>query len=277
MSHPASEATLNTWLTTARLAASAATAVHQRYSGRIDVRDADVKGFADFVSRVDVEAQDAALEVIAHRHPDHLILAEEGEATDTDLPTDGTPIWVVDPLDGTNNFLHGHPNYAASVAVAVEGRPVAACIHAGATSETWWARAGGGAWRNGQAVRTSAPRGWEASLVATGFMFRGEDQDLTQFTRQMGRVKAAGSGIRRCGAAALDLCYVADGRYEGFWEHFLNPWDYAAGWLIVEEAGGATSRMDGSPLGLPSGGIVAVNHPDTLPRLLDLLHGGSGD
>ena len=87
----------------------------------------------------------------------------------------------------------------------------------------------------------------------------------------MRRVKAAGAGIRRCGAAALDLCYVADGRYEAFWEHFLNPWDYAAGWLVVEEAGGTTSRMDGGPLGLPSGSIMAANAPETLVSLRELL------
>lgn len=262
--------TLDHWLQTARDAAAAAATVHRRWAGRIDILAADTKGFADFVSRVDTESQEAALEVIQGRHPDHLILAEEGEADGTEIPSDGTPLWVVDPLDGTTNYLHGHPSYAASVAVTVDGRPVAGCVHAGASSEVWWARLGAGAWRNGRAISVSRPRGWEQSLVATGFMFRGEN-DLDAFTAQMGRVKGAGAGIRRCGAAAVDLCYVADGRYEAFWEHFLNPWDYAAGWLLVEEAGGATARMDGSELGLPSGSIMAGNGRGTLEGLRGLL------
>ena len=128
---------------------------------------------------------------------------------------------------------------------------MAACIHAAATSERWYGRRGGGAWRNGRPIRTSSPRGWEQSLVSTGFTFKG-NANLGVFTRQMEAVRSAGSGVRRCGAAAVDLCYVADGRYEGFWEHHLNPWDYAAGWLLVEEAGGATGRVE-PPLGGPPG------------------------
>lgn len=262
--------TLDRWLETARDSAAAAAEVHRYWAGRIGIVHADSKGFSDFVSRVDTESQEAALDVIRARHPDHLILAEEGEADSADIPEDGTPLWVVDPLDGTTNFLHEHPNHAASVAVSVDGLPVAACVHAGATSEQWWARRGGGAFRNGQRVEVSQPRGWEQSLVATGFMFRG-DGDLGAFTDQMRRVKEAGAGLRRCGAAALDMCYVADGRFEGFWEHFLNPWDYAAGWLMVEEAGGVTARMEGGPLALPSGSIMAANSTETLESLRQLL------
>jgi myo-inositol-1(or 4)-monophosphatase len=262
--------TLDAWLETAHAAAAAAAAAHRQWSGRIDILAADIKGFSDFVSRVDTESQEAALSVIRRRHPDHLILAEEGEADGTAIPTDGTPLWVVDPLDGTTNYLHGHPSYAASVALTVDGEPVAACVHAAATSEVWWARRGGGAWRNGRAVQVSRPRGWEQSLVATGFMFRGA-KDLDAFTAQMGRVRAAGAGIRRCGAAALDLCYVADGRFEAFWEQFLNPWDYAAGWLMIEEAGGITGRMEGGPLALPAGSVTAANSGETLEALLGLL------
>lgn len=266
------EKTLDHWLHTARDAAAAAAAEHRRWSGRIDILAADSKGFSDFVSRVDTESQRAALKVIRTRHPDHLVLAEEEGEDGTGIPGDGTPLWVVDPLDGTTNYLHGHPSYGASVAVTVGGRPVAACVHAAATSEVWWARAGGGAWRSGRRIHVSRPRRWEQSLVATGFMFRGE-ADLAAFTRQMARVKGAGAGIRRCGAAALDLCYVADGRYEGFWEHFLNPWDYAAGWLLVEEAGGVTGRLQGGPLELPGGSVMAANDPGTLEALRDLLSG----
>ncbi|MDT8341449.1 MAG: inositol monophosphatase family protein [Longimicrobiales bacterium] len=270
MAFPPPPSRLEDWLRTARASAARAADVHRRWAGRIDVRAADSKGFADFVSRVDREAQEAALAEIRARHPDHLVLAEEDGADRTRLPDDDTPLWVVDPLDGTTNYLHGHPAHAASVAVTVAGAPVAACVHAPATSEVWWARAGGGAWRNGRRIGVSHPRGWEQSLVATGFMFKGE-ADLGAFTRQMAALKRAGSGIRRGGAAALDLCYVADGRFEAFWEHFLNPWDYAAGWLVVQEAGGATGRMEGGPLGLAEGSVMAANDAATLDGLRTLL------
>lgn len=266
-------AELARWLTTARDAADAAARVHRRWSGRLDIRGADTKGFSDFVSRVDLESQDAAVGIIRERHPDHRILAEEDGETDPG-PDDGRPLWVVDPLDGTTNFLHGHPNHAASVAVSMEGRPVAACVHASATSERWSALRGGGAWRNGRRIRVSAPRGWEQSLVSTGFTFKGGN-DVDRFARELAAVRRAGAGIRRCGAAAIDLCYLADGRYEGFWEGFLSPWDYAAGWLLVEEAGGVAVRMDGSPLGLDPGSLLAANHPDTLERLGAILQGAA--
>ncbi|MEJ2541172.1 MAG: inositol monophosphatase family protein, partial [Gemmatimonadota bacterium] len=221
MDRPASNE-LDRWLETARDAADAAARVHRRWAGRIDIVGADTKGFSDFVSQVDMESQAAALELIQSRHPDHLILAEEGR-DDSPLPQDDTPLWVVDPLDGTTNFLHGHPNHAASVAVAVRGVPVAACVHAAATSERWMARRGAGAWKNGRPIRVSRPRGWEESLISTGFTFKGGNV-LERFARELAAVRATGAGIRRCGAAAVDLCYVADGRYEGFWEGFLNPW-----------------------------------------------------
>jgi myo-inositol-1(or 4)-monophosphatase len=257
-------------LVTARDAADAAARVHRSWSGRLDILGADSKGFSDFVSRVDLESQEAALGVIRERHPGHRILAEEGDESEA-VPDDGEPLWVVDPLDGTTNFLHGHPNHAASVAVAVDGRPVAACVHASATSERWLARAGGGAWRNGRPIRVSAHRGWEQSLVSTGFTFKGGN-DLERFARELAAVRRAGAGIRRCGAAAIDLCYVADGRYEGFWEGFLSPWDYAAGWLVALEAGGVATRLDGAPLGLEPGSLLVANHPKThrdLHRLVE--------
>lgn len=269
MSLPSS-AELDQWLVTARDAADAAARVHRSWSGRLDILGAEFKGFSDFVSQVDVESQEAALAVIRDRHPDHRILAEEAESVELD-PDDGGPLWVVDPLDGTTNFLHGHPNHAASVAVSVDGRPVAACVHASATSERWLARAGGGASRNGRPIRVSTPRGWEQSLISTGFTFKGKN-DLERFAQQLAVVRRTGAGIRRCGAAAIDLCYVADGRYEGFWEGFLSPWDYAAGWLVMEEAGGVTARLDGSPLGLEPGSLLAANHPDTLEGLFTLIH-----
>jgi myo-inositol-1(or 4)-monophosphatase len=267
---PFSRTDLDRWLVTARDAAAAAAAVHRAGSGRIDIVRADSKGFSDFVSRVDLDAQDAALSVIRARHPDHLIMAEEEGQGDDALPEDDTPIWVVDPLDGTTNFLHGHPNHAASVALAVGGTPVAACVHASATSEVWEARTGGGAWRSGRPIRVSQPRGLPQSLIATGFTFKGGN-DVDRFGRQMAAMRRTGAGIRRCGAAAIDLCYVADGRYEGFWEGFLSPWDYAAGWLVAAEAGGVAERVEGEALTLTPGSLLVANHPRTATAIRDVI------
>jgi myo-inositol-1(or 4)-monophosphatase len=265
-----SDTELGHWLATARDAASAAAEVHRAGAGRIGILRADSKGFSDFVSRVDLDAQEAALSIIRGRHPDHLVMAEEEGAGDDGLPEDDTPIWVVDPLDGTTNFLHGHPNHAASVALAVGGRPVAACVHASATSEVWEAREGGGAWRCGRRIRVSEPRELPQSLIATGFTFKGGN-DVDRFGRQMAAMRRTGAGIRRCGAAAIDLCYVADGRYEGFWEGFLNPWDFAAGWLVVEEAGGVVQRLEEEPLTLTPGSLLVANHPDTSTAIRDTV------
>lgn len=270
MSRTHSPALLDAWLGTARRAANAAAAVHAAWAKRIDIRRADEKSFSDFVSRVDVEAQEAALGVISGEWPEHAIMAEEEEAAKTAVPTDGTPLWVVDPLDGTTNFLHDHPNYCASVAVTVDGEPVAGCITSAPTGERWWARAGGGAFRSGRPIRVSPIERVDQSLMATGFMFRGTNQ-VERFAREIVAVRSSGAGIRRGGAAAMDLCYVADGRFEGYWEGFLNPWDYAAGVLLVREAGGVVTRADGTPIGLEPGSIMAANSPRMAGTLLELL------
>lgn len=261
---------LDAWLATSRRAADAAAAVHAAWAKRIDIRGADEKSFSDFVSRVDVEAQEAAIGVITREWPEHAIMAEEEEAAHTAVPTDGTPLWVVDPLDGTTNFLHDHPNYCASVAVTVDGEPLAGCITCAPTGERWWARKGGGAFRSGRAIRVSPIERIDQSLMATGFMFRGTNQ-VERFAREIVAVRSSGAGIRRGGAAAMDLCYVADGRFEGYWEGFLNPWDYAAGVLIVREAGGVVTRADGSPIGLEPGSIMAANSDEMAAKLLALL------
>ena len=272
MADRSTDARLDRLLDTARRAASAAAAVHSRWAKRIDVLGADTKALGDFVSRVDVEAQEAALGVIRAEWPDHWVMAEEGDAAETALPEDDTPIWIVDPLDGTANFLHDHPNYCASVAVAAEGRVLAGCVHCPPTGERWWARAGGGAFVNGRPIRTSRITQLEHAMVATGFMFRG-DQSVDRFAREIVAVRSAGAGIRRDGAAAIDLCHVADGRFEGYWEHWLNPWDFAAGALIVEEAGGRVERRPGEPLTLTPGPIFSVNGPEFAARLSDALNG----
>ncbi len=253
-------------LRTAREAAEAAATVHLEWAGRIGVPDASWKRFADLVSEADLSAQRAALDVIRRHRPDDAIMAEEGDAAGTALPSDSTPIWVVDPLDGTANFLHGHPMYAASVAVAISGRIMAGAVTAPALGQRWWARRGGGAFRDDEPIHGSGITSLEGALVGTGFPFK-EPDHRDAYGRQLTRVLESGAQVRRGGAAAVDLCFLADGRFEAFWEAALQPWDYAAGALIVEEAGGACARIEGGDLGLAPGSVIAGNSPEMLERL----------
>ena len=227
------------------------------------------------MSATDLEAQAAAIGVIQALHPDHLILAEETEASVAEQLEgwSGAPLWVIDPLDGTANFLHGHPQYAASVAVAVEGRPVAGAVTCASTGERWWAAEGEGAFKGGRRIAVSGTRRLPDALVGTGFPFKHLDE-LPRYLGQLGRTLEASSGVRRAGAAALDLCYLAQGSLDAFWELVLMPWDYAAGWLIVHEAGGVMSRLDGSPLDFMPGTVLGANGPDLLEALGEVLSGG---
>jgi len=259
---------------TALAAADAAAAIHRRDRGRVVLEGASEKGRADYVSRTDLDAQAAALGVIRSRHPDHLVLAEEDERPVAERVAgwDGSPMWVVDPLDGTANFLHGHPQYAASVAVAVDGRPVAGAVVAPATGERWWAARGEGAFRGGVPIRVSPHRALRDALVGTGFPFKLLER-LPEYLGQLDQVLRGSAGVRRAGAAALDLCYLAQGSLDAFWELFLHPWDFAAGWLIVEEAGGVMAKDDGSPLELVDCGVLGAADPGMLGELADRLRG----
>jgi myo-inositol-1(or 4)-monophosphatase len=244
-------------LRTSLLAVDAAGAVHRRWLGRLEASSWGLKGHSDFVSDVDREAQDAVLAVLRNRHPEHAILAEEGPAGSGAEAARG-PLWIVDPLDGTTNFLHGHPQYAASVAVWLDGAPLAGAVLATATGERWWAARGLGAYKNGLRIRASEIRELSQALIGTGFPFK-HLHLLPEYLGQFDRVLRATAGIRRCGAAALDLCYVASGLLDAFWELWLEPWDVAAGWIIVTEAGGVLSRPDGRPPDLNGGAVLAGN------------------
>jgi myo-inositol-1(or 4)-monophosphatase len=258
-------------LATALAAAEAAAAVHRRWIGRVGTQHASEKGERDFVSRADVEAQEAALAVIRGRHPDHGVLAEEDEARSTDT-TDGRPVWVVDPIDGTTNFLHGHPMYAVSVALVVGGEPEVGVVIAPATAERWWATRGGGAFKNGRRALVSSPPGIRTALVGTGFPFKAIHL-LDDYLAQLGRVIRGTAGVRRGGAAALDLAYVASGALDAFWEIDLFPWDYMAGVLLIREAGGVVRRVDGSPIGLEPGTVLAAASPELADALAALAGG----
>lgn len=264
--------TVNDLIDTALVAAEAAAAIHRRDRGLVDVEAASEKGRADYVSRTDLDAQKAALAVIRARHPGHGVLAEE-EARDLKervAEWDGSPLWVVDPLDGTTNFLHGHPQFAASVAVWAEGEPLAGAVVCAPTGERWWAARGQGAFKGGRRISVSRARPLRDALVGTGFPFKMLGQ-MTTYLGQLDRVLRSSAGIRRAGSAAIDLCYLAQGSLDAFWELVLSPWDWAAGLLIAREAGGVVTRVDGSPVDLLEGPIMGASSEELLSELRELV------
>lgn len=213
----------------------------------------------DFVSEVDVAAERAILGLLTAALPEAAVLAEESA---TSLPGErlerGLAV-VVDPLDGTTNFLHGFPAYAVSIAILRDGEPAAAVVHDVPRGEVFTATAGGGAYVGSSAtagdlaaagrerLRVSTISQPERALIGTGFPFKDAD-DIGPYHRQMAAVMAEVAGVRRPGAAALDLAAVAAGRFDGFWEQMLSPWDFAAGMLLVREAGGIVTDLSGSHL-----------------------------
>lgn len=263
-------------LETARLAAAAAAQVAKDALGTVGAATVDAKGRSDFVTEVDLAAQEAALGVISRRHPDHALLGEEMSREERAVLVNRSgPLWVVDPIDGTTNFIHGHPHFCASVGLVAEGSAVVGAVDAPRLGERWWASAGGGAWMQGEgdaphAIRVAQPDSLDRALIGTGFPFKALHL-LPLYQAQFERVLSSTAGIRRCGAAALDLCYLACGRLDGFWEDVLNPWDIAAGAVIVREAGGTVERIDGAPLSLDSGSVLGAATPALVEELRALL------
>ena len=268
-----SENTVNLLLRTAMEAAEAAARVHRRDSGQIRRDAVTEKARADYVSQTDLDAQQAALEAIRDRFPRDHILAEEGAKSTTDQLTrwSGSPLWIVDPLDGTTNFLHGHPFYCSSVAVAVDGQVTAGAVVSGSSGERWWASRGEGAFKGGRAIQVSQKTPLIDALVGTGFPFK-KLSVLPQYLNQFDRVLRAASGVRRTGAAALDLCFLAEGSLDAFWEEVLMPWDFAAGIVIVSEAGGLMTDPDGEELAIRPGPVRGANSSALLEELQTVLN-----
>ena len=253
---PAAEPSAAALLEVAVASARAAALVHRVHEGRTRVDDWSTKGAADFVSYVDHEAEAEALRVIRDAYPAHAVMAEEGSPEE--LGGGGAAWrWIVDPLDGTTNYLHGHPEYCASVAVARGDVLVAGAVVATRRGEEYTAARGLGARRNGEPIRVSSIDRLDRALIGTGFPFKALDR-LAEYQEQFGRVLRRTSGIRRAGSAALDLCTVGAGSFDGFWELQLAPWDIAAGALVVLEAGGRVTRLEDGPL-LGGGGYLAGN------------------
>ncbi len=261
--HPALRASEHDPIALRDIALEAARAGARVIQARANDRAAltwEVKSPADFVSTVDREAEAALANVVAERLPNAWLLAEE-MTPDTDI-TRGVAV-VADPLDGTTNFLHGFPWYATSVGVLVDGELAAGAVVNAATGETFVAAAGAGAHRVAadgslQSLRVSPITEPMRALIGTGFPFK-HVSHLPRYQQQFAAVAAATAGMRRAGAAALDLCDVANGRFMGFWELELAPWDVAAGILIVREAGGRVTDFLGADVPVAHGPIVASN------------------
>ena len=252
-------------LNTAVKAARKAGSLIHRASFDIDKLTIRRKRQNDFVSEVDEAAEDAIIAILRDAYPDHGILAEESGTKGAGADY----VWVIDPLDGTTNFLHGFPQYCVSIALLHKGKPTQAVIFDPNRNELFTASKGVGAYLNDRRIRVSRIDKLEDALMGTGFPFR-EVGHLDDYLRMFRNVTKATSGIRRPGAAALDLAWVACGRIDGFWEIGLSPWDMAAGALLVREAGGLIGDLEGNEGYLDSGRVVATN-PKLFAAFLKLL------
>lgn len=223
------------------------------------------KGRNDFVSQVDHLAEAAIVEIVHDHYPEHAIVAEERGAVG-----EHEYRWIIDPLDGTTNFLHGFPVFSVSIAVARGSELQHGVVYDPMRQEIFAASRGEGATLDGRKIRVSRQLGLRNSLVATGFPFRSDQRIVDTYLEMLRAVMIEASGVRRPGSAALDLCYVAAARVDGFWELGLSQWDIAAGALIIREAGGRISDFHGTDRYLDSGNVVAGN-PKVYAALSKLL------
>ncbi len=234
--------------------------------GELEHLQVSKKGPADYVSKADRRAESILRAELTKARPGFGLLMEESGSTPG---SDTSNRWIVDPLDGTTNFLHGIPHFSISIGLERDGEMFAGVIYSPVYDEMYAAEKGAGAFLNGRRLRVSARKSVDEALFATGVPFSGiPDHDL--FLDQLRPVMAVSAGIRRFGSAALDLAYVAAGRYDGYWENGLNPWDVAAGIVLVREAGGFVTDLVGGREMMSGGGILAANsalHPQ-LQRLI---------
>ena len=237
--------------------------------GEIEQLQVSRKGPADFVSTADERAEKTLLRELEKARPDFGFLMEE---TGEIKGNDDEHRFIIDPLDGTTNFLHGLPHFAVSVAMEQRGEVVAGVIYDPIKDEMYWAEKGKGAYQNDRRLRVSARARLSDSIFATGIPFLGvqEGEGHAQFLRRLEKVMAKTAGVRRWGTASLDLAYVASGRYDGFWERGLKPWDVAAGLLLVKEAGGMVTDSQARKYKFTAQDIVAGNEK-IHKSLLDLL------
>jgi myo-inositol-1(or 4)-monophosphatase len=237
---------------TAIKAARAAGALMRERLGKI--KNVDYKGAFNIVTDVDKGSERLILEILRAEFPDYSVLAEEGGAMDSS----SNKRWYIDPLDGTTNYTHSYPFFCVSIGLEDAGKMVAGVVYNPIADEMFWAERGNGAWLNQSEIRVSSAGSLTTSLLATGFpndTKKAADDNMARFVT----LTDLSHGVRRDGAAALDLCFVACGRLDGFWETKLSPWDTAAGMVLVEEAGGKVTDLNGSPFDLSAGYILATN------------------
>lgn len=252
-------------------AARNAGSIIMRHADRLERLTVESKGLKDYVSEVDRMAEEEIIRVLRAAYPNHGILGEEtGAHVGDDF------VWIIDPLDGTTNFLHGFPQFAVSIALRHKDRLDQAVIFDPSHNELFTASRGSGAQMNDRRIRVSRIHELEYALLGAGFPFRSHEH-MEAWIGTLKEFMLSTSGIRRPGSASLDLAYVACGRYEGFWEIGLNAWDMAAGALLVQEAGGMVSDFAGGQDFLESGNIIAGNpkiHAEMLRRIQPHLTDG---
>jgi len=230
--------------------------VINRAARNLDVVAVREKAANDYVSEVDKEAEQTIIRTLLKAYPKHSILAEESGTTNTEAKSEYQ--WIIDPLDGTTNFLHGFPQYAVSIALAHRGVVTQAVVYDPCNNELFTATRGVGAYLNDTRIRVSKRLQLKTALLGTGFPFK-EHKHIDAYLAMLRDIMQNSSGVRRAGSAALDLAYVAAGRLDAFWEIGLAPWDIAAGALLVTEAGGVVSDLQGKDQYLKSGNIVGGN------------------
>ncbi len=248
-------------------AARRAGGIINRAAQNLDFLNVSKKSHSDFVSEVDGAAEEAIIKIILDSYPKHSILAEEsgarGDQEDPEFQ------WIIDPLDGTTNFLHGFPKYSVSIALRHKGVLSHAVVYDPGNDELFVASRGRGAYLNDRRLRVSKRTKLADSLIGTGFPFR-EFSHMDAYLAMFKDIIPRTVGIRRPGSAALDLAYVAAGRYDGFWEIGLAPWDMAAGCLLITEAGGLVGDLEGNDTHIERGNIVAGN-PKVFGQLLQVI------
>jgi len=219
----------------------------------------------DFVTQVDHAAEEAIIDIVRKAYPEHGFLAEESGAAKADAEV----VWIIDPLDGTTNFIHGFPQYCVSIGIQHRGAMAHAVVYDPTRNELFTASKGRGAFLNDRRMRVSALASFGDALVGTGFPFK-EVTRVQLYTRQLETMMKTCAGVRRAGAAALDLAYVACGRLDAFWELGLSPWDMAAGALLIQESGGLVADLSGEQGYMQSGDIAAAT-PKVFTQLLEAL------
>jgi myo-inositol-1(or 4)-monophosphatase len=244
-------------INTAVKAARRASAIINRASFDLDRLQVSEKKHNDFVTEVDHAAEEAIIEVLRTAYPDHAILAEESGAS-ANLHDDNENVWIIDPLDGTTNFIHGFPQYCISIALQQRGQITQAVVYDPSRNDLFTATRGAGAFLNEKRIRVSRRDKLADALVGTGFPYSNMEA-LEEYLKMFKLMTEKTAGLRRPGSAALDLAYVACGRYDGFFEKNLKPWDMAAGSLLISEAGGIIGTFTGDSDYLYKGDVLAGN------------------